>query len=207
MDRIEERSTSRVQHRPDAAAHCELIPCKRGIVRALLRALALLLVTVSSHAVQAEQLDRSGYSIERQAGKVPANQATEQDRNSERIALLTPPHAFQSAESDIQKGKHLARDFAAKWRDVLARIESDQEALRACRTSPDVCSEAARRLLDIVELGRQRAARARLAEINRAVNLTIKMMSDRTNTALTISGHRHSLPLKREGETARTTRY
>jgi predicted transglutaminase-like cysteine proteinase len=111
---------------------------------------------------------------------VPANQATEQDRNSERIALLTPPHAFQSAESDIQKGKHLARDFAAKWRDVLARIESEEETLAPCRASSDACSDAARRFLEIVELGRQHSGRAQLAEINRAANLAIKAISDRT---------------------------
>src|SRR5262249_39819952 len=36
----------------------------------------------------------------------------------------------------------------------------------------------ARQLLRIVELGRQRAGRARLGEINRAVNLSIKATSD-----------------------------
>jgi predicted transglutaminase-like cysteine proteinase len=71
-----------------------------------------------------------------------------------------------------------ARRAAAKWRDVLARIDSDEETLAACRTSPDACSPAARQLLQLVELGRQRAGRARLGEINRAVNLSIKATSD-----------------------------
>jgi predicted transglutaminase-like cysteine proteinase len=69
-------------------------------------------------------------------------------------------------------------DATAKWRDVLARINSEEETLAACRASPDACSPAARRLLQLVELGRQRAGRARLGEINRAVNLSIKATSD-----------------------------
>jgi predicted transglutaminase-like cysteine proteinase len=60
----------------------------------------------------------------------------------------------------------------------LARIDSEKETLAACRASLDACSPAARRLLRLVELGRQRAGRARLGEINRAVNLSIRATSD-----------------------------
>jgi hypothetical protein len=56
-------------------------------------------------------------------------------------------------------------------------------------------------LLQIVELGRQREGRARLGEINRAVNLSIRATSE------TISGRRPSLPLKRERPTVRITQY
>ena len=42
------------------------------------------------------------------------------------------------------------------------------------------CSAGARRLLQIVELGRQREGRARLGEINRAVNMSIRPVSDWT---------------------------
>jgi predicted transglutaminase-like cysteine proteinase len=130
---------------------------------------------VYSHALQAAEQDRSAAARE-----VATTHATEQNRNPVRVALLTPEHSLRSAETYVRENEHLTSDVAAKWRDVLARIESDQETLAACRTSPDVCSEAARRLLDIVELGRERAGRARLAEINRVVNLTIKAISDRT---------------------------
>jgi predicted transglutaminase-like cysteine proteinase len=40
------------------------------------------------------------------------------------------------------------------------------------------CPAAARRFLSIVELGRQHKGRARLGEINRAINLSIKPVSD-----------------------------
>ena len=90
------------------------------------------------------------------------------------IGLLCPAaQAADQPDPDV-----IARRIAAKWRDVLARIDSEEETLAACRASLDACSPAARRLLQLVELGRQRAGRARLGEINRAVNLSIKATSD-----------------------------
>ena len=86
------------------------------------------------------------------------------------IGLLCP--AAQGAdqpESDVT-----ARRAAAKWRAVLARIDSEEETLAACRANLNACSPATRRLLQLAELGRQRAGRARLGEINRAVNLSIR---------------------------------
>ena len=46
----------------------------------------------------------------------------------------------------------IARRAAAKWRAVLARIDSEGEMLAACRASPDACSPAARRLLQLLSL-------------------------------------------------------
>jgi predicted transglutaminase-like cysteine proteinase len=112
---------------------------------------------------------------------VDRSHSMEQSRGFVRIALLTPAHARQSLDnSNVQPGQALTRDISAKWRDVLARIDSEEETLATCRASPDACSPAARRLLQIVELGRQRAGRARLGEINRAVNLSIRATSDWT---------------------------
>src|ERR671935_1137679 len=92
------------------------------------------------------------------------------------IGLLCP--AAQGA--DQPEPDVMARRAAAKWREVLARINSEEETLTACRANLDACSPAARRLLQLVELGRQRAGRARLGEINRAVNLSIRATSDWT---------------------------
>src|SRR5262249_56093890 len=71
-----------------------------------------------------------------------------------------------------------ARGAAEKWRDVLARIDSEQETLATCRARRDGARPAARRLLQLVELGRRHEGRARLGEINRAVNLSIRATSD-----------------------------
>ena len=90
------------------------------------------------------------------------------------IGLLC--HAAQGA--DEPEPDVMARRAAAKWREVLARIDSEEETLAACRANLDACSPGARRLLQLVELGRQRAGRARLGEINRAVNLSIRATSD-----------------------------
>jgi predicted transglutaminase-like cysteine proteinase len=92
------------------------------------------------------------------------------------IGLSCP--AAQAAGQPDPLADESARRAAAKWRDVLARIDSEEETLAACRATPDACSPAARQLLRIVERGRQRTGRARLGEINRAVNLSIKATSD-----------------------------
>src|SRR5215813_8401234 len=92
------------------------------------------------------------------------------------IGLLS--HAAQAADQSDPLADEIARRAAAKWRAVLARLDSEGETLAACRASPDACSPAARRLLQLVELGRQRAGRARLGEINRPVNLSIRATSD-----------------------------
>jgi predicted transglutaminase-like cysteine proteinase len=87
-------------------------------------------------------------------------------------------HAAQAADQPNPLADEIARRAAAKWRAVLARIDAEEETLAACRASPDACSPAARRLLQLVELGRRREGRARLGEINRAVNLSIRATSD-----------------------------
>jgi predicted transglutaminase-like cysteine proteinase len=66
-----------------------------------------------------------------------------------------------------------------KWRRVEHEIRLEAELLAACRASPADCpSAAARRFLAIIDLGRARQGRARLGEINRAINLSIRPTSD-----------------------------
>jgi predicted transglutaminase-like cysteine proteinase len=69
-------------------------------------------------------------------------------------------------------------ELSAKWAELQARILSERTALATCRFSDDACPDAARRFLHIIELGRQHQGRTRLGEINRAVNLSIKPVSD-----------------------------
>jgi len=69
-------------------------------------------------------------------------------------------------------------ELSAKWLELQSRIAVEQETLAACRSDDDSCPAAARRFLSIVELGRQHQGRARLGEINRAINLSIKPVSD-----------------------------
>ena len=58
------------------------------------------------------------------------------------IGLMCP--AAQAADQPDPLADEIARRAAAKWRAVLARIDSEGETLAACRASPDACSPAAR---------------------------------------------------------------
>jgi predicted transglutaminase-like cysteine proteinase len=66
-----------------------------------------------------------------------------------------------------------------KWLDVARQLDDDGVQLALCDGDRDRCvSPAALRFLAIVDLGRAREGRARLGEINRAINLAIHPMSD-----------------------------
>jgi predicted transglutaminase-like cysteine proteinase len=66
-----------------------------------------------------------------------------------------------------------------KWLGVVHRLEDERVQLALCDGDRERCvSEAALRFLRIVDSGRQRDGRARLAEVNRAINLAIRPMED-----------------------------
>jgi len=66
-----------------------------------------------------------------------------------------------------------------KWLGVVHRLEDERVQLALCDGDRERCvSEAALKFLRIVDSGRQRDGRARLSEINRAINLAIRPMED-----------------------------
>jgi predicted transglutaminase-like cysteine proteinase len=66
-----------------------------------------------------------------------------------------------------------------KWLGVEHRLDDERVQLALCDGDRDNCvSPAALQLLAIVDIGRAREGRARLGEINRAINLAIHPMSD-----------------------------
>jgi predicted transglutaminase-like cysteine proteinase len=66
-----------------------------------------------------------------------------------------------------------------KWLGVERMLDDERVQLALCDGDRDRCvSPAALRLLAIVDEGRAREGRARLGEINRAINLAIRPMSD-----------------------------
>ncbi len=66
-----------------------------------------------------------------------------------------------------------------KWRGVQREIRAESQLLALCRAHPDECPSApARRFLAMIETAQAREGRARLGEINRAINLSIRPMSD-----------------------------
>lgn len=66
-----------------------------------------------------------------------------------------------------------------KWFGVQRRLEDEMVQLALCEGDRDGCaSAAALQFLDIVDAGKSRDGRARLGEINRAINLAIRPVSD-----------------------------
>ena len=103
----------------------------------------------------------------------------------QRLALLTPrgmehsPRTTAPSEPfDGDLSIAPVGDLLAKWTELQSRILSEQETLVACQSDRDNCPLAARRFMAIIELGRQRQGRAQVGEINRAVNLSIRPVSD-----------------------------
>jgi predicted transglutaminase-like cysteine proteinase len=69
--------------------------------------------------------------------------------------------------------------LVAKWQSVAHKLDDERVQLALCDGDRQNCaSDAALQLLAIVDSGRQREGRARLGEINRAVNLAIRPMTD-----------------------------
>lgn len=69
-----------------------------------------------------------------------------------------------------------------KWSGVRAKLDEEQRTIAACRDDRGHCTnEAAIVFLAIVDAAREREGLARLGEINRAINLAIRPMSDLAN--------------------------
>jgi len=72
-----------------------------------------------------------------------------------------------------------AGGLSSKWGRVERDIQSESHILANCRADRDHCpSAAALRFLAIIDSARLRTGRARFGEINRAINLAIRPMSD-----------------------------
>jgi predicted transglutaminase-like cysteine proteinase len=71
-----------------------------------------------------------------------------------------------------------AKEVSAKWTDLQSRILVDEQTLMRCHSGEGACSLAVRRLLALIELGRRRQGRAFFGAVNRAVNLSIRPVSD-----------------------------
>jgi len=107
---------------------------------------------------------------ENRAGPVLASLST--DISNEAPASAAPPSVWQWVMA------LMLDETSAKWSEAQGRIAADKQILAECRSGAHPCSAAAQHFLSIIEAGRQRQGRARLGEINRAVNLSLKPMSD-----------------------------
>jgi len=88
-------------------------------------------------------------------------------QSAEPFALATTPLAAGSLHD--------------KWLGLQHRLDDDMVQLALCDGDREACvSPAALRLLAIVDAARQREGRAKFGEINRAINLAIRAVSDET---------------------------
>jgi predicted transglutaminase-like cysteine proteinase len=68
----------------------------------------------------------------------------------------------------------------AKWQTVERTIAAEADIIASCASDPAHCtSQPALRFLDIVQAASAREGLARLGEVNRAINLAIRPVSDR----------------------------
>jgi predicted transglutaminase-like cysteine proteinase len=89
-------------------------------------------------------------------------------------AIRWPAEPFGLPASPLASG-----GLHDKWLGVQRRLDDEMVQLALCEGDRERCvSPAALQFLDIVDAGKLRHGRARLGEINRAINLAIRPVSD-----------------------------
>jgi predicted transglutaminase-like cysteine proteinase len=91
---------------------------------------------------------------------------------------LSPAEMAAGQKSAAASAVTEKTELAAKWLELQSRIRTEQETLATCRSGNSSCPDAARKFLSMIELARAKEGRARIGEINRAVNLSIKPTTD-----------------------------
>jgi predicted transglutaminase-like cysteine proteinase len=90
------------------------------------------------------------------------------------LAAALPAEPFGLAAQGVAAGM-----LNQKWLELAHKLDDDRVQIALCDGDREHCvSPAALRLLAIVDQARAREGRARLGEINRAINLAIRPVSD-----------------------------
>ncbi|MCB1041237.1 MAG: transglutaminase-like cysteine peptidase, partial [Acidimicrobiales bacterium] len=66
----------------------------------------------------------------------------------------------------------------AKWRSLQPVLQVEAKVLQACRNNPAYCTPATSRFLAVIDAAKDKSGRARIGEINRAVNLAVRPVDD-----------------------------
>jgi predicted transglutaminase-like cysteine proteinase len=145
---------------------------------------------VVSFAAGEQQLARAERCSESQMWKIMSLNAARAILIAWGLSLISPPtelmagtltspvervdEPFRLSTSTVTAGTVLE-----KWRDVERRVDDERQALKICEEARASCrSQAALQFLAIVDGARALEGRARLGDVNRAINLKIKPMSD-----------------------------
>jgi predicted transglutaminase-like cysteine proteinase len=162
-----------------------------------MRSLARIFMLIALICCGIERADArsggTGPALDSRESAARSGQATSADRSEQstfsRVGLLAPSSSRYDRPYVTARPEPFSRravvalpselsEASAKWADLQSRILVEQKTIDNCRAGHDTCPAAAQRFLSIVELGRQSQGRARLGVINRAVNLSIKPVSD-----------------------------
>lgn len=113
------------------------------------------------------------------------------------LAISTVPGYTGTPQNDQPLQRPAAEPFAmtaslissggllGKWEGVSRAIEADVEIIHRCTSDRANCtSPAALRLIAIIDSARNRDGLAKLGEVNRAINLAIRPMSDEAQHGL-----------------------
>ena len=137
-----------------------------------------------------ERSRASSLAVEADGRDAASDQVVFENERDNRAAALLAPITASVTSHDQERttvdpaaiwplvATAMLGDSSAKWADLQSRILAEKETLAACRSGDRYCPAAARRFLSIVDNGRRRQGRAQLGEINRAINLSIRPMSD-----------------------------
>jgi predicted transglutaminase-like cysteine proteinase len=108
------------------------------------------------------------------------------------LASLTPFQIPQDAPAQSQSqpfGAELSGlvkgGLQRKWSAVERKLPSEHAILMRCQTHPAACTPAAKRFLAVLDKARTQEGWARIAEINRAINLDIRPVDDITQYGVT----------------------
>jgi predicted transglutaminase-like cysteine proteinase len=94
-------------------------------------------------------------------------------------AAVVEPVRLSAEPFGLSTSRMYAGPLQQKWLGLARKLDDEAVQLALCDGDRDGCaSDAALQFLAIVDSARARDGRARLGEINRAVNLSIRAMSD-----------------------------
>ena len=138
------------------------MPGPGGVRAACIAASAVLQVLVASGALAADPIP----SRELEVAALPS----QTDRGS-------PVAAVQEPNDDLAPLR--SGPLWLKWRAVEEDIAAEAAVLMRCRADPESChSPAAQTFIAIIDAARARDGRARIGELNRAVNLALRPVRD-----------------------------
>ncbi len=154
------------------------------LARSSLRARARLAAVVGLLILCAGVTMARSASPLRLAALEPAELPIPQPAPPLRLAMIEPTAPpIQQPAPPVSRGPFglAATDsgaFFARWRILQPVISVERQILALSRSKPAACPAPAAKFTAIIEAARTRSGRARVGEINRAVNLAIRPMSD-----------------------------